>query len=101
MTEPAFDETIHPPHRLQICSMLAAADSVAFATAREALGVSESVLSKQIKVLREAGYLTLTKTPRHAHSRTWLALTPCGRRAFTAHMAELHRLLNVAAETRS
>lgn len=92
MTEAAFDEIIHPAHRLQICAMLATVDSMAFATVRASLNVSDSVLSKQLKVLQYAGYLTITKTPRHADSRTWLTLTTHGRQALSGHLAALRRI---------
>nr|WP_275428509.1 transcriptional regulator [Streptomyces sp. CS090A] len=46
---------IHAPNRLQICAMLAAVDSMEFSRARESLGVSDSVLSKHLKVLEGAG----------------------------------------------
>lgn len=92
MTAAVFDELIHPPNRLRICATLAAVETLAFATVRETVDVSESVLSKQVKVLQAAGYVTVTKTRRQAHRRTWLALTPRGREAFAGHLAELHRL---------
>ena len=52
-----LDPVIHAPNRLQMCCMLAGVDDIDFATLREALDVSESVLSKHIKLLDEAGYL--------------------------------------------
>lgn len=94
----ALDEIIHPPHRLQICAMLVAVDSMAFATVREALQLSESALSKQIKVLQTAGYVTLTKRASRAHLRTWIALTPSGRRALAGHLTELQRIAHLAEQ---
>ncbi|MFF3994626.1 transcriptional regulator [Streptomyces cyaneofuscatus] len=55
MTEPRYDAVIHAPNRLQICAMLAAVDSMEFSRVRESLGVSDSVLSKHLKVLEGAG----------------------------------------------
>ncbi|RJQ83956.1 transcriptional regulator [Amycolatopsis panacis] len=97
MSGPVFDEIIHAPNRLQICAMLAAADSVEFSTVREVLGVSDSVLSKQVKILQGAGYLTLTKSARDSRTRTWLALTPPGRAALAGHLAELRRIADLAS----
>ncbi|MEU6857371.1 transcriptional regulator [Glycomyces sp. NPDC046736] len=88
----AFDELIHAPNRLRICSMLAAASEVEFASLRDALGVSDSVLSKQIKALEDAGYLTVRKSPLDGRTRTWAALTDTGRKAFEGHVTELRRL---------
>lgn len=92
MTEPRFDEIIHAPNRLRICSMLSAMNEVEFAALREALGVSDSVLSKQLRALEDAGYLSVRKSPLDGRTRTWAALTPAGRDAFDAHVAELRRL---------
>ncbi len=97
---PQFDAAIHAPGRLQICALLSASDQVEFATLREAIGVSDSVLSKHLKLLEEAGYVRPRKAAADGRQRTWLSLTPEGRRAFAAHVAELTRLagLTRAAE---
>lgn len=89
----ALDPVIHAPNRLQICCMLAAANTVDFATIRESLDVSESVLSKHVKVLEDAGYLSVSKTPSGGRVRTWLALTGAGRKALRGHLAALNALI--------
>jgi len=90
---PAFDEVIHAPNRLRICAALAAVTEAEFATLRELLDVSDAVLSKHLRVLKDAGYVTITKpTGGPGRVRTWVSLTRAGRRAFEAHVAELHRL---------
>jgi DNA-binding MarR family transcriptional regulator len=91
-TEPKFDEIVHAPNRLRICSMLSAMTEVEFAALRDALDVSDSVLSKQLKALEDAGYLTVRKSPFEGRTRTWAALTAVGREAFAGHVAELRRL---------
>ncbi|MEU6550262.1 transcriptional regulator [Streptomyces sp. NPDC046915] len=91
-----LDEVIHPAHRLQICAMLAAVESMEFSVIRDALGVSDSVLSKQMKVLQTAGYATVTKAPMNSRTHTWLALTDTGREALTGHLAELRRIAALA-----
>lgn len=88
----SFDAVIHAPGRLQICALLASAQEAEFATLREAVGVSDSVMSKHLKLLEDAGYVTLRKAAHNGRQRTWLSLTATGRAAFTAHVAELQRL---------
>ena len=90
--EPRFDVVVHAPPRLQICGLLAAVDSMEFAAVRDAVGVSDSVLSKHVKQLEEAGYVAVRKATIASRQRTSLALTPAGRRAFGAHVAELRRI---------
>lgn len=95
MTHPAFDELIHAPHRLRAMATLAAADSVDFATLRDLLGVADSVLSKHLKALQEAGYVTLDKrTGLGGRTRTWVRSTPEGRTAYEAHVAALRELFD-------
>jgi DNA-binding MarR family transcriptional regulator len=89
---PHFDAVIHPPPRLQVCGLLAAVDTMEFATVRDQVGVSDSVLSKHVKQLEEAGYVRVTKATVASRQRTSLSLTAAGRRAFDAHVAELRRI---------
>lgn len=89
---PRFDPVVHAPPRLQVCGLLAVVDTMDFAVVREQIGVSDSVLSKHVKQLEEAGYVTVRKSTRASRVRTSLALTAAGRTAFDAHVAELRRI---------
>lgn len=100
MTRAAFDEVIHAPNRLQICAMLAPVEALEFAAVRTSLGVSDSVLSKHVKVLAEADYVRTDKTPHASRTRTWLALTDTGRAALDGHLAELRRIADIAGDAR-
>ena len=56
-----------PITRLSICGLLAAGASwVEFAAMRDAAGISDSVLSKQSRVLEEAGYVEVRRRGRPA-----------------------------------
>lgn len=90
--QPRFDAVVHMPPRLQICGLLAAITTMDFATVRDQVGVSDSVLSKHVKQLEEAGYVTVAKSTRASRVRTSLSLTKAGRGAFDAHVAELRRI---------
>lgn len=94
---PAFDPVIHAPGRLQICAILSSMDEAEFAMIRDAIKVSDSVLSKHLKQLEEAGYVKLTKQAENGRQRTWASLTSAGRKAFAAHVAELNRLAALTA----
>lgn len=96
-SDSAFDEIIHAPHRLRIAAMLSQADQVEFAVLRDGLGVTDSVLSKQLKVLVDAGYVTLVKpTGTGGKMRTWARFTRAGRTAFTGHLAALQEMVQAA-----
>jgi DNA-binding MarR family transcriptional regulator len=98
MSEP-FDETIHAPNRLRICAFLDATSSAEFSVLRDTLGVADSVLSKHLKVLQEAGYLQMSKPTGRGRVRTWLSLTPAGRQAYHRHVAALRALFATAPDT--
>lgn len=92
VVEPRFDDIVHARHRLQICALLSDVDAVSFATAQEALGVNDYVVSKHVKVLVEAGYVQTTKTRDLGRPQTWLRLTPAGKAAFDGHLAALREM---------
>lgn len=95
MNKARFDTIIHAPNRLQICAFLAPLDDAEFQVLRNALGVSDSVLSKHIKQLEEAGYIKQRKRKVNGRRRTWAYLTGKGRRAFEGHVEELKRLVAI------
>jgi DNA-binding MarR family transcriptional regulator len=87
------DPLIHPITRLSICGLLAAgADWVEFAALRDAAGISDSVLSKQSRVLEDAGYVEVRKGAVGRRPRTWFRLTAAGRQAVQGHLAWLAQL---------
>ncbi len=89
MNKAKFDSVIHAPNRLQICAFLAPLQEAEFQVLRDELGVSDSVLSKHLKQLEEAGYVTFRKTAISGRQRMWASLTKSGRKAFAAHVQEL------------
>jgi DNA-binding MarR family transcriptional regulator len=93
-TAPHFDDIVHAPNRLQICAILSAVSSADFATVREGLGVADSVLSKHVRVLHEAGYVDVHKSTCASRVRTSLSLTGAGRAAYDAHVAALRAIVS-------
>jgi DNA-binding MarR family transcriptional regulator len=88
--EGVFNETIHAPLRLRICGLLRSVDELDFAVLRDMLGVSDATLSKHLKSLNDAGFVTVKKlaSDKRVDSRriTWLRLAPPGRKAFDDHI---------------
>lgn len=95
-SESVFDETIHAPVRLRICGLLRRVDEIDFAVLRDTLVISDASLSKHLRVLVDAGYVSMTKSssPTRSDARrlTWVKQTPTGRHAFDAHVEELRRI---------
>ena len=91
--EARIDPHIHAPARLHLVTMLTAVSEVEFVTLRQALEVSDSVLSKHVSALADVGYVRSRKGARDGRRTTWIALTKKGDRALRAHAAALRALL--------
>lgn len=89
-----FNELIHSPQRLKICAALAPMDELAFQDIRKILDVSDSVLSKHLKQLEEAGYIAQRKASTLGKKTTWVLLTEEGRTAFNDHVAALRAIVS-------
>ncbi|WP_403021190.1 transcriptional regulator [Salinibacterium sp. GXW1014] len=94
--EGGFSEVIHAPLRLRICGLLRSVDELDFAVLRDTFGVSDATLSKHLKTLADAGFVSSTKTASAARgdSRriTWLRLTAEGKRSFDDHVRALQQI---------
>ena len=90
-----LDPLIHAPARLQLVTSLSAVSEAEFSTVRDALDVSDSVMSKHVSALTDAGYLHIRKGSRAGRRTTWIGLTPAGRKALRDHVAALRRLIDV------
>ena len=73
-------------------ALLAGAERVEFSFVRDHVEVSDSVLSKQMSALEQAGYIKVRKGFVGKRPRTWLSLTGEGRRVFTRHLAALREI---------
>lgn len=87
-----FDPVLHPPARLQIAAVLAQAQDAEFALLKQVTGASDSVMSKHLAALAEAGYVALRKAAAGGRQRTWASLTASGRKALRRHVAALESL---------
>ncbi|GAA2913885.1 transcriptional regulator [Streptosporangium fragile] len=88
-----LDPVIHPPARLRIVSLLAAAEEAEFGFVRDQVEVSDSVLSKHASALEAAGYVEIRKGYVGKRPRTWLRLSARGRQAYLAHVSALQAIV--------
>ena len=91
-----FGEFLHVPARLAIVALLAPASWTDFRFLREAIGTSDSALSKQLSALAAQGYVELRKEKGLGVRRTVARLTSQGRTAFRRHAAALERIAAAA-----
>jgi DNA-binding MarR family transcriptional regulator len=80
------------PVRFSIAALLAAASKVEFSFVRDHVEVTDSILSKQVSTMEQAGYVKVHKGHVGKRPRTWLSLTKEGRRTFQRHMAALREI---------
>lgn len=92
-----LDPLIVAPARLKLMTMLTAVSEAEFATTRAALDVADSVLSKHLGALEDAGYVRRRKGVHLGRRTTWIALTGRGRKALDAHIAALRALIDGVA----
>ncbi len=95
MTENTLNEIIHAPNRLRICALLSGPLELQFRVLKNELDVSNSVLSKHLKVLEHAGYIVIHKRKEFGGDRTWVSLSSKGRKAFHAHIDALREVVNL------
>jgi DNA-binding transcriptional ArsR family regulator len=93
MSAARFDELIHAPTRLAIVSLLAASEWADFKFIRDAVGLSDSALSKQLATLEQAGYVELHRGFVGKRPRTSARLTPAGSNAFESHVRALQEMV--------
>lgn len=72
---------------------LRAADRVHFSLLRDTVEVSDSLLSKHITALEEAGYVEVTKGYVGKRPRTWCALTDRGLAALDLYVSTLQEIV--------
>lgn len=98
MTHPRhrLDELLAHPVRFSIVAMLAATDRADFGFVRDHVEVSDSMLSKQMTALEQAGYVKVRKAFVGKRGRTWLSLTTEGQRVFERHLAALQAIANAS-----
>ena len=89
------DQLTHPV-RFSLAAALAATDEIDFASVRDHLQVSDSVLSRQASQLEELGLVHIKKGYVGKRPRTWLSLTGQGRAAWASHLDALRAIAGQA-----
>lgn len=88
-----FHPLLQAPARLQVMAVVAQAQDVEFTRLREITGTSDSVMSKHLSALAEAGLIRIRKGLSDGRQRTWASITRAGRRTFNDHVSSLHRIV--------
>ena len=89
-----LDRHLLAPARLRLTTMLTAVSEAEFAVLRDGLEVSDSVLSKHLSTLADAGYVRIRKGSYEGRRTTWAALSPAGRQVLRDHAAALREIID-------
>ncbi|WP_091465918.1 winged helix-turn-helix domain-containing protein [Paenarthrobacter nitroguajacolicus] len=87
-----LNELIHSPVRFSIMAALSRAESLDFKDLRDAIQVSDSVLSKQLSILEKAEFVKIKKSFAGKMPRTSASLTAAGRDVWAAHLQTLREI---------
>jgi len=90
----SLDETVHQRHRLGILTIAAEAGQVDFGYLRRTLDMTAGNLSRHVTILEEAGLIDVEKGYEGKRPRTWITISPAGRRALAAEVAALRALVS-------
>ncbi|HYE45042.1 MAG TPA: transcriptional regulator [Caulobacter sp.] len=88
-----IDEVIHGRIRLGIMAFLSGADSADFNGLKARLGATDGNLSAHLRKLEDAGYVAIDKSFVDRKPLTRVSLTEAGRKAFTAYLDAMKRLV--------
>ena len=88
-----LDRIIHEKGRLGIMSLLAAAPQLSFTEMRDTLNMTDGNITAHVRTLQEAGYIAVTKAFQGGRPLTTYAVTPAGRKAFTAYINLLEQIV--------
>ena len=87
------DDVVHQRVRLAILVVTHEAHRVEFSYLRDALDLTAGNLSRHLATLSDAGLVVQTKDQRGARPRTWVRITPKGRKALAREVALLDALV--------
>jgi DNA-binding MarR family transcriptional regulator len=88
-----IDEVIHGRVRLGVMAYLSGAGSADFNTLKARLQATDGNLSAHLRKLEDAGFVTVEKTFVNRKPLTTLTLTPAGRKAFSAYLDAIGKLV--------
>ncbi|MFC4561065.1 transcriptional regulator [Nocardiopsis mangrovi] len=91
-----FDRVIHEPARLALTTALLSVEGADFLFLQNLTGLTKGNLSSHLSKLNGAGFVAFTKSGAGRTARTWVALTPEGRKATIRHWKRLDQLKHLA-----
>jgi DNA-binding transcriptional ArsR family regulator len=89
-----LDDLLQHRTRLGVCVLLAGSQQLSFSRLKELLQESDGNLGAHLRKLEDAGMVSATKEFVERRPVTWYAITKPGRKALSAHLAALGKLIS-------
>ena len=90
-----LDPLLHSQLRLAVMSILISVDNAGFSYLREKSGATAGNLSVQIGKLKDAGYISVSKSFGESYPQTMCSITDLGRQKFAEYVSALGDYLTV------
>lgn len=91
-----LDDVVHQRTRLGILALLRSGVAIEFAAIRNELHLTDGNLNRHLKVLEDAELVASTRQTGRGRPKTWVSITPAGRKALDAELAALRALIDLA-----
>jgi DNA-binding MarR family transcriptional regulator len=97
MTHPThrLEDDVHQRVRLGVLALLSGVSRADFAHLKATLGTTDGNLGQHLRVLEDAGLVTLTKDTAGQRGRTWVRVTRKGRTALRREIQALKEIVAI------
>ena len=89
-----LDDDVHQRVRLGILAALTGLTRADFAHLKRELALTDGNLGRHLEVLREAGFVKLTRDAADGRPRTWVSITAGGRKALRKEVNALRKIMS-------
>ncbi|MBE7629025.1 winged helix-turn-helix domain-containing protein [Tenacibaculum piscium] len=90
-----LDSILNQQIRLAVVSILIKVKKADFKYLKEQTQTTQGNLSHQLKKLKEAEYINITKTFEKNYPKTYCSLTSKGKKAFEEYVKQMKKYLNL------
>lgn len=89
-----LDDDVHQRVRLGILAALIGLTRADFAHLKRELALTDGNLGRHLEVLRLAGFVKLTREAAGGRPRTWVSITPRGKKALRKEIDALRKIVS-------
>lgn len=89
-------DVVHQRVRLGLMAVLYESGKGEFTYLRDVLEVTDGNLARHLEVLEDAGFVRIDKRPSGKRPRTWVSITPAGKKAYAAEVEVLKAIIDRA-----